>query len=82
MSTSTAMSDCFQPGQAIVALGPTPLGESKENPEHKFDAVFGTISRCFQRSKQKLLIIFSLELGRLKIEKPICACTESTDLIE
>jgi hypothetical protein len=28
VSTSTAMSDCFQPGQAKVALGPTPLGQS------------------------------------------------------
>jgi hypothetical protein len=25
VSTSTAMSDCFQPGQAKVMLGPTPL---------------------------------------------------------
>jgi hypothetical protein len=39
-------------------------------PEQKFDAAFGTIfriSKCFQRSKQKLHIPFSLELGRLKI---------------
>jgi hypothetical protein len=44
--------------------------ESKEKPEQKFDAAFGTIfriSKCFQRSKQKLHIDFSLELSRLKI---------------
>jgi hypothetical protein len=39
-------------------------------PEQKFDAAFGTIFRigmCFQRSKQKLHINFSLDVGRLKI---------------
>jgi hypothetical protein len=44
--------------------------ESKEKPEEKFDAAFGTIFRirkCFQRSKQKLHIDFTLELGRLEI---------------
>jgi hypothetical protein len=38
-----------------------------------FDAALGTIFRinkCSQRSKQKLHINFSLELGRLKIKKP------------
>jgi hypothetical protein len=47
--------------------------ESKGKPEHKFDAAFGPIFRineCFQRSKQKLYINFSLELDRLKILKP------------
>jgi hypothetical protein len=47
--------------------------ESKGKPGQKFDAAFGTIFRidkCFQRSKQKLHINFSLELGRLKIWKP------------
>jgi hypothetical protein len=51
-----------------------------KKPEQKFDAAFKTISRIikfYQRTKQKLHIYFSLELGRLKI----CACTESTDLI-
>ena len=28
VSTSTAMSGCFQPGQAKVVLGPTPLGST------------------------------------------------------
>jgi hypothetical protein len=44
--------------------------ESKGKPEQKFDTAFGTtfrISKCFQRSKQKLHIDFSLELSRLKI---------------
>jgi hypothetical protein len=44
--------------------------ESKEKPEHKFDAAFGTIfriSKCFQRIRQKLCINFSLELDRLEI---------------
>jgi hypothetical protein len=47
--------------------------ESKGKPEQKFDAVFGTAFRiskcfqCFQRSKQKLHLDFSLELSRLKI---------------
>jgi hypothetical protein len=44
---------------------------SKEKPEEKFDAAFGTIfriSKFYQRSKQKLHINFSLELGRLKIK--------------
>jgi hypothetical protein len=39
-------------------------------PEQKFDAAYGTILRinkCFQRSKQKHHINFSLELDRLKI---------------
>jgi hypothetical protein len=38
--------------------------ESKGKPEQKFDAAYGTIFRinkCFQRSKQKLHINFSLE---------------------
>jgi hypothetical protein len=38
--------------------------------EHKFGAAFGTvlrISKCFQRSKQKFVLIFSLELGRIEI---------------
>jgi hypothetical protein len=30
---------------------------------------FSVISECFQRSKQKLYIYFSLEQGRLKIKK-------------
>jgi hypothetical protein len=39
--------------------------ESKGMPKHKFDETFGTnfiniIIKCFQRSKQKLLINFSL----------------------
>ncbi len=35
--------------------------ESTRKPEQKFDAVYGTIiSKCFQRSKQKLHINFSL----------------------
>ncbi len=45
--------------------------ESKGKPEQKFDAAFGTtfkISKCFQRSKQKLQLDFSLELSRLKIK--------------
>jgi hypothetical protein len=40
---------------------------AKESQKQKFDAAFGTIlriSKCFQKSKQKLHIIFSLELGR------------------
>jgi hypothetical protein len=44
--------------------------ENKGKHEQKFDAAFGTtfrISMCFQRSKQKLHIDFSLELNRLKI---------------
>jgi hypothetical protein len=44
--------------------------ESKRKPEQKFDAAFGTtfrISKCFQRSKQKLHIDFSQELSRLKL---------------
>jgi hypothetical protein len=43
--------------------------ESKGKPEQKFDAAFGTtfrISKCFQRSKQKLHLDFSLELSKLK----------------
>jgi hypothetical protein len=38
--------------------------ESKGKPEQKFDAAVGIIfkiSKCFQRSKQKLHINFSLE---------------------
>jgi hypothetical protein len=37
--------------------------------EQKFDAAYGTIfriSKCFQRSKQKLYIYFSAEQPRLK----------------
>jgi hypothetical protein len=48
--------------------------ESKGKPGQKFYAAFGTIFRinkCFQRSKQKLHINFSLELGRLKIQNPL-----------
>jgi hypothetical protein len=46
--------------------------ESEGKPEQKFDALFRTIyriSKCFQRSKQKLYtgIYFSPELGRLNI---------------
>ncbi len=44
--------------------------ENKGKPEQKFDGAFVTIfsiSKCFQRSKQKIYIRFSLELGRLKI---------------
>jgi hypothetical protein len=44
--------------------------ESEGKPEQNFDAAFGTIFRinkCFQRSKEKLHINFSLELGRLKM---------------
>jgi hypothetical protein len=44
--------------------------ESKEKPEQKSDAAFETTfrnSKCFQRSKQKHHIDFSLELSRLKI---------------
>jgi hypothetical protein len=44
--------------------------ESKGKPEQKLSAAFGTtfkISKCFQRSKQKLHIAFSLELSRAKI---------------
>jgi hypothetical protein len=58
--------------------------ESKGKPEQKMYAAFGTtfrISQSFQRSKEKLHIYFSLELSRLKIEKPICAYQESTNLI-
>ncbi len=47
--------------------------ESKGKLEQKFDAAYGTIfriSKCFQRSNQKLHINFSLERGRLKIYKP------------
>jgi hypothetical protein len=42
--------------------------ERKGKPEQKFDAAFGTnfrISKCLQRSKQKLQFNFSLELGKL-----------------
>jgi hypothetical protein len=61
-------------------------GENRpRKPEQKFDAALGTIfiiSKCFQRSKQKLHMDFSHELGMLKIIiKNICACTESTVLI-
>jgi hypothetical protein len=38
-------------------------------PEQKFDAAFGTvfrITKCFQRSKQKHYIYFSLEQGRIE----------------
>jgi hypothetical protein len=55
--------------------------ESKGKPERKFYAAFGNyfrISKLFQRSKQKVNINFSLELGRLKNLKTVCACTEST----
>jgi hypothetical protein len=58
--------------------------ERKGKPKQKFDAAFGTnfrIIKCFQRSKQKLHVDFSLELSRLKNLKTICACQESTDLI-
>jgi hypothetical protein len=58
--------------------------ESKGQPKQKFNAAFGTtfrISKCFQRSKQKLHVDFSLGLSRLKNLKTICACQESTDLI-
>jgi hypothetical protein len=44
--------------------------ESKEKPEPKFNAAFGTtfkISKCFQGSRQKY---FSIEQSRLKIQKP------------
>ncbi len=43
---------------------------SQGKPEQKFDAAAGIIlkiSKCFQRSKQKLHINFSLELSRLNI---------------
>jgi hypothetical protein len=58
--------------------------ESKGKPEQKFDSAYGTIfriSKCFQRRNEKLHINFSLELGRLKLLKTVCACTESTDII-
>jgi hypothetical protein len=48
--------------------------ESKEKPEHKFDAAFGTVfgvSKCLQRSKQKLCFNFSLELGQAGLQKNI-----------
>jgi hypothetical protein len=35
--------------------------ESKEKPEQKFDAAFGTIfriSKCFQRSNKNFILIF------------------------
>jgi hypothetical protein len=59
--------------------------ESKGKPEQNFDAAFGTtfrISKCFQRSKQKLdtVLIFSRS-KQAKNLKTICACQESTDLI-
>ncbi len=47
--------------------------ERKGKPEQKNYAALETtfrISKCFQRSKQKLHIDFSLELSRLKILKP------------
>jgi hypothetical protein len=48
--------------------------ESKEKPEQKFDAAYGTvfrISKYFQRRKQKLHINLSLELDRPKNLKPL-----------
>jgi hypothetical protein len=48
--------------------------KESRNRNLKFDAAYGTIfriSKCFQRSKQKLHISFSLELDRLKILKPL-----------
>jgi hypothetical protein len=44
--------------------------ESKGKPEQKFDAAFGTtfrISKCFQRSRQKPHIDFSLTVSSPKI---------------
>ncbi len=52
----------------------------RENIYEDLGTIF-RIGRCFQRNKQKLYIYFSLEQGRLKIYKAICACIESTDLI-
>jgi hypothetical protein len=46
----------------------------KGKPEHKFDA-------AFKKKQAKVHINFSLEVGRLKIKKSMCACTESIDLI-
>ncbi len=49
--------------------------ESKGKPEQKLDATFRTtftISKCIQRSKQKLRIDFSQELSRLKIKNNLC----------
>jgi hypothetical protein len=42
------------------------IDESKGKPYQEFDAAFETIiriSKCFQRSKQKIHINFSLELA-------------------
>ncbi len=58
--------------------------ESKGKPEQKFGAAYVTIfriSKCFQRSKQKFHIRFSLELEEAKNLKIIIAGTKSTDLI-
>jgi hypothetical protein len=46
--------------------------DSKGKPVQKFDMAFGItfrISKCSQRSKQKLHIDFSLELSRLEFSK-------------
>ncbi len=57
--------------------------ESKGKTKQKIDAAYGTffrIGKCFQKSKQKLHIHFSLKLDRQKI-KIISAWTENTYLI-
>jgi hypothetical protein len=46
--------------------------ESEGKPEHKFNTANGTIfriSKCFQRSKQKLELHFSVLQARLKVLK-------------
>jgi hypothetical protein len=56
--------------------------ESEGKPEQKFDAAYGTIlriSKCFQRSKQKLYIYFFP--SQAKSLKTICASSQSTDLV-
>jgi hypothetical protein len=53
-----------------MCTGKKSTNESKGKLEQKFDAAYGTIfriSKCFQRSNEKLHINFSLELGRLKL---------------
>ncbi len=63
------MNTCDNEKSAMNVNWKKSTNKSKEKPEQKFDAAFGTIIRinkCFQRNKYKLHINFSLELGRLK----------------